>query len=72
MGERMLHNLLIGAAEESFNRVTVDGDTSTNDTVVALASRPFGNAGDPGKRQPRMVCGGIDPGLPDARAHDCA
>ena len=38
MGERMLHNLLIGAAEESFNRVTVDGDTSTNDTVVALAS----------------------------------
>ena len=38
MGERMLHNLLIGAAEDSFNRVTVDGDTSTNDTVVALAS----------------------------------
>ena len=38
MGERMLHNLLRGAAEESFNRVTVDGDTSTNDTVVALAS----------------------------------
>ena len=38
MGERMLHNLLRGAAEDSFNRVTVDGDTSTNDTVVALAS----------------------------------
>ena len=38
MGERMLHNLLLGAAEDSFNRVTVDGDTSTNDTVVALAS----------------------------------
>ncbi|MDR3675931.1 MAG: bifunctional glutamate N-acetyltransferase/amino-acid acetyltransferase ArgJ [Acidobacteriota bacterium] len=38
MGERMLHNLLIGAAEDSFNRVTVDGDTSTNDTAVALAS----------------------------------
>ena len=38
MGERMLHNLLLGAAEDSFNRVTVDGDTSTNDTAVALAS----------------------------------
>jgi glutamate N-acetyltransferase/amino-acid N-acetyltransferase len=38
MGERMLHNLLLAAAEDSFNRVTVDGDTSTNDTVVALAS----------------------------------
>jgi glutamate N-acetyltransferase/amino-acid N-acetyltransferase len=38
MGERMLHNLLLGAVEDSFNRLTVDGDTSTNDTVVALAS----------------------------------
>ncbi len=38
VGERMLHNLLVGAVNESFNRVTVDGDTSTNDTVVALAS----------------------------------
>ena len=38
MGERMLHNLLAGAARDSFNRVTVDGDTSTNDTAVALAS----------------------------------
>jgi glutamate N-acetyltransferase/amino-acid N-acetyltransferase len=38
MGERMLHNLLAGAADDSFNRVTVDGDTSTNDTVLALAS----------------------------------
>lgn len=38
MGERMLHNLLLAAAEESFNRVTVDGDTSTNDSLMALAS----------------------------------
>ena len=36
--ERMLHFLLLEAAKESFNRVTVDGDTSTNDTLVALAS----------------------------------
>jgi glutamate N-acetyltransferase/amino-acid N-acetyltransferase len=34
----MLHNLLVGAVEDSFNRLTVDGDTSTNDTAVALAS----------------------------------
>ncbi len=38
MGERMLHNLLLAAVEDSFNRITVDGDTSTNDSVIALAS----------------------------------
>ena len=38
LGERMLHNLLAAAADDSFNRVTVDGDTSTNDTLLALAS----------------------------------
>ena len=38
MRERMLHHLLLEAAEDSFNRLTVDGDTSTNDTVLALAS----------------------------------
>jgi len=38
VGPRMLQNLLRAAVEDSFNRITVDGDTSTNDTVVALAS----------------------------------
>jgi glutamate N-acetyltransferase/amino-acid N-acetyltransferase len=38
IGPRMLQNLLSAAVEDSFNRLTVDGDTSTNDTVVALAS----------------------------------
>jgi glutamate N-acetyltransferase/amino-acid N-acetyltransferase len=38
MGPRMLQSLLGAAVEDSFNRITVDGDTSTNDTVVALAS----------------------------------
>ena len=60
MGERMLHNLLAGAADDSFNRVTVDGDTSTNDTVAGAGQRPFGSGGDSRKRQPRMVRGGID------------
>jgi glutamate N-acetyltransferase/amino-acid N-acetyltransferase len=35
---RTLHRLLRAAAEVSFNCLTVDGDTSTNDTVVVLAS----------------------------------
>jgi glutamate N-acetyltransferase/amino-acid N-acetyltransferase len=38
VGPRMLQSLLGAAVEDSFNRITVDGDTSTNDTVVALAS----------------------------------
>lgn len=33
-----LQSALANAVERSFNRVTVDGDTSTNDTVVLLAS----------------------------------
>jgi glutamate N-acetyltransferase/amino-acid N-acetyltransferase len=31
-------------AEGSFNRVTVDGDTSTNDSLVVIASNKAGNA----------------------------
>ena len=38
IGPRTLLNLLRAAVQVSFNCVTVDGDTSTNDTVVALAS----------------------------------
>lgn len=33
-----LQSMLKAAADGSFNRITVDGDTSTNDTVFALAS----------------------------------
>jgi glutamate N-acetyltransferase/amino-acid N-acetyltransferase len=38
IGPRTLLNLLRAAVDVSFNRISVDGDTSTNDTVVALAS----------------------------------
>jgi glutamate N-acetyltransferase/amino-acid N-acetyltransferase len=38
IGPHTLQNLLRAAVQVSFNRITVDGDTSTNDTVVALAS----------------------------------
>jgi glutamate N-acetyltransferase/amino-acid N-acetyltransferase len=34
--------LLADATEHSFNRISVDGDTSTNDTVVLLANRTSG------------------------------
>ena len=35
---RELRKMLRAAVEGSFNRITVDGDTSTNDTVLVLAS----------------------------------
>jgi glutamate N-acetyltransferase/amino-acid N-acetyltransferase len=37
-----LHAALAAAAARSFNRVSVDGDTSTNDTVLLLASGASG------------------------------
>jgi glutamate N-acetyltransferase / amino-acid N-acetyltransferase len=37
-----LHGLLAPAVEETWNQLTVDGDTSTNDTVFALASGASG------------------------------
>lgn len=37
-----LNTYLHGAVERSFNRISVDGDTSTNDTVLLLASGASG------------------------------
>jgi len=34
-----MEEILKGAVEQSFNRISVDGDTSTNDTVILLANR---------------------------------
>ncbi len=36
--QALLHNCLALAVEQSFNRITVDGDTSTNDACVLMAS----------------------------------
>jgi glutamate N-acetyltransferase/amino-acid N-acetyltransferase len=36
---RLLHSCLSAAVERSFHRITVDGDTSTNDMVLLLANR---------------------------------
>ncbi|MGE0384837.1 MAG: bifunctional glutamate N-acetyltransferase/amino-acid acetyltransferase ArgJ [Gammaproteobacteria bacterium] len=41
---RLLRNLLAQAADESFNCITVDGDTSTNDACVVAATGRAGNA----------------------------
>ena len=42
VGPELLQQILSQAAERTFNRITVDGDTSTNDTVLALASGAAG------------------------------
>ena len=39
LSPELLHSCLVSSAERSFNRVTVDGDTSTNDAVLLLANR---------------------------------
>jgi glutamate N-acetyltransferase/amino-acid N-acetyltransferase len=43
-----LQSGLAAAVEQSFNRITVDGAQSTNDTVLLLASGASGVATDPG------------------------
>jgi glutamate N-acetyltransferase/amino-acid N-acetyltransferase len=40
----MLDSALRSATRESFNRISVDGDTSTNDTAIIMASGRAGNA----------------------------
>ncbi|MEJ2008251.1 MAG: bifunctional glutamate N-acetyltransferase/amino-acid acetyltransferase ArgJ [Acidobacteriota bacterium] len=44
----MFQKMLRAAVDVSFNRITVDGDTSTNDSVIALASGESGAAIRPG------------------------
>ena len=39
----LLKKALLQAVENSFNRITVDGDTSTNDTVFIMANGAAGN-----------------------------
>lgn len=45
-----LNALLQSSVEESFNRISIDGDTSTNDTVLLLASGASGVAVDAGDK----------------------
>jgi len=41
--QRLLQKLLQDIGDETFNRITVDGDTSPNDTVLLLANGVVGN-----------------------------
>ena len=43
IGKGTLQKALSVSVEQSFNRITVDGDMSTNDTVIALANGAAGN-----------------------------
>ncbi|MGD9982842.1 MAG: bifunctional glutamate N-acetyltransferase/amino-acid acetyltransferase ArgJ [Porticoccaceae bacterium] len=38
VGAPLLKNMLVTAAEKSFNRITIDGDTSTNDALMLAAT----------------------------------
>ena len=40
----LLQTLVTHAADESFNRITIDGDTSTNDSFVLVATQQAGHA----------------------------
>ena len=43
ISQRLLHKALVKANNRSFNRITVDGDMSTNDMVLVLANGMAGN-----------------------------
>src|SRR5690606_18169323 len=44
IAQPVLQQALSAAVQRSFNRISVDGDTSTNDTVIVLANGLAGNA----------------------------
>lgn len=44
ISQPLLQQALVETANRSFNRISVDGDTSTNDTVLVLANGAAGNA----------------------------
>jgi glutamate N-acetyltransferase/amino-acid N-acetyltransferase len=44
VAQPVLDELLRSAVNRSFNRITIDGDTSTNDSCVLIASAAAGNA----------------------------
>lgn len=55
-----LRGLLRESNEQSFHRITIDGDRSTNDTVLALANGAAGGrAVEPGKRGWTEVAAGV-------------
>lgn len=56
VGKRALSKLLSDSNGNSFNKIIVDGDTSTNDTVLLLANGKLGNrAVDGGKDYKKLL-----------------
>jgi glutamate N-acetyltransferase/amino-acid N-acetyltransferase len=53
----LLQRLVAEAAQASFNRITVDGDTSTNDACVLLATGRSGVAVDAGNDEELLALG---------------
>jgi glutamate N-acetyltransferase/amino-acid N-acetyltransferase len=58
-----LQRVLAKAVDETFNMITVDGDTSTNDTVFLLANGEAGN--------PTITGGQAEKALQEAVTHVC-
>ncbi|MGH9358800.1 MAG: bifunctional glutamate N-acetyltransferase/amino-acid acetyltransferase ArgJ [Terriglobia bacterium] len=54
-----LQEMLSAAVSGSFNRISVDGDTSTNDTVILMASGLSGVQARPGSRAAARFLGGL-------------
>jgi glutamate N-acetyltransferase/amino-acid N-acetyltransferase len=54
-----LRGCLREAVEESFNRISVDGDMSTNDTVLLMANGASGRKIVPGSRGEKIFLGGL-------------
>ncbi len=48
----VLQHMLVGAAARSFNRITVDGDTSTNDSFMLIATGAAGTPTISGEHHP--------------------
>ena len=63
-----LSALLHPAVERSFNSISIDGDTSTNDTVLLIASGASGVKLDDGVRE--AFANALTPGLRVARLQD--
>lgn len=59
ISQAALHDMLLKAAENTFNHATVDGDTSTNDTVFVAATGKLGN---------ELIAGPADAGYAEVEA----
>ncbi len=55
----LLKKALLHAVEKSYNRITVDGDTSTNDTVFIMANGTAGNV-EPDEEAYREFLAGLE------------